>query len=96
MMRRPIARATAAAAAMFAAHMGAASASAAPVNRPLADELTRQFNQKELEQLQSGDASAYSQPGADQLNRHQLGEPGAIPPPAGMPPPQPGGSYPPR
>jgi len=59
------------------------AASAAPVNRSLADELTRQFNQQELEQLQSDSASAYSQPA---YYRQQLYQPEIAPPPAGMSP----------
>ena len=56
---------------------------ASPVNRSLADELTRQFNQQELEQLQLG-AGDYSQPGAGQLNRQQLDQLGTAPSPAGI------------
>jgi hypothetical protein len=69
---------------LLTTQISAVSASAAPLNRPLADELTRQFNQQELEQLQSGDAGAYSQPGANQLNRQQLDQPGTTSPPAGI------------
>jgi hypothetical protein len=76
-------RITSAAAVLLTAHLSAVSASAAPVNRPLADELTRQFNQQELEQLQSG-AGAYSQTGADQLNRQQLDQSGTATPPTGI------------
>jgi hypothetical protein len=73
MMHR-IAGTSSAAVVLLTTHMSAVSASAAPVNRPLADELTRQFNQKELEQLESG-AAVYSQTDADQLNRQQLDQP---------------------
>jgi hypothetical protein len=59
---RPTTRTTSAAAVLLTT-MSAIPASARPVNRPLADELTRQLNQKELEQLQSGDAGTYSHPG---------------------------------
>jgi hypothetical protein len=48
---RPTTRTTSAAAVLLTT-MSAIPASARPVNRPLADELTRQLNQKELEQLQ--------------------------------------------
>ena len=91
MMRRTIA-AISAVAALPAIHMSAMAASAKPVNRPLADQLTRQFNQQELEQLQPG-GGTYSQPGAEQLNRQQLGRPGTPFPAPGisrsvMPPPE--------
>jgi hypothetical protein len=69
------------------------SASAAPVNRSLADELTRQFNQQELEQLQSDSAGAYSQPA---YYRQQLYQPEITPPPAAVAPPQAEWSYLPR
>jgi len=79
MMR--IIAAISAVAALPAVHMSAIAASAKPVDRALADQLTRQFNQQELEQMQSG-AGTYAQPGADQLNRQQLGRPGIpLPPP---------------
>jgi hypothetical protein len=79
MMR--IIAAISAVAALPTVYMSAIAASAKPVNRALADQLTRQFNQQELEQMQSG-AGTYSQPGADQLNRQQLGRPGTpLPPP---------------
>jgi hypothetical protein len=88
-MMRPTTRATSAAAVLLST-MSAMPASAKPVNRPLADELTRQLNQKELEQLQSGATATYSQPGADQLNRQQLDEPEAALRPG---PARPGWSY---
>jgi hypothetical protein len=92
-MMRPIFAAISAVAALPTIHMSAATAAnAKSVNRPLADQLTRQFNQQELEQLQPG-GGTYSQPGTDQLNRQQLGRPGTPLPPAGisrsvMPPPE--------
>jgi len=80
MMRRIIG-AIGAIAALPTVHLSAMAAGAKPVDRALADQLTRQFNQQELEQMQSG-AGSYSQPGADQLNRQQLGRPGTpLPPP---------------
>ena len=91
MMRRTIA-AISAVAALAAIHTSAVAGSAQRVDRPLADQLTRQFNQQELEQMQSG-GGTYSQPGADQLNRQQLGRPSPPVPPSGisrtvMPPPE--------
>ena len=90
-MHRLIA-AISAVAALPAIHTSAIAASAKRVDRALADQLTRQFNQQELEQMQSG-GGTYSQPGADQLNRQQLDHPGTPVPPPGisrtiMPPPQ--------
>jgi hypothetical protein len=77
---------TTSAAALLTVLISAVSASAAQVNRPLADELTRQFNQQELEQMQAGDASAYLQPDAYRISRHQLDQPGSALRPVGMSP----------
>jgi hypothetical protein len=79
---------TAGAILLLATHMNAGWASAARLNRPLADQLTQQFNQQELEQMQSGNG-ANSQSGADQLNRQQLEQRGTppIPPRGAFPPP---------
>jgi hypothetical protein len=80
MMR--IIAAISAVAALPTVYMSAITASAKPVDRALADQLTRQFNQQELEQMQSGGSGTYAQPGAEQLNRQQLGRPGTpLPPP---------------
>jgi hypothetical protein len=73
---------TCAAAVLMAIHMSAVSAGAASVDRPRADELTRQFNQKELEQLQSG-AGSYSLPSSD-INRPPLNQPGMMTSPTGI------------
>jgi Spy/CpxP family protein refolding chaperone len=91
MMRRTLA-AISAVAVLPTIHVSAMAASAKSVNRPLADQLTRQFNQQELEQLQPG-GGTYPQSGAGQLNRQQLGGPGTPLPPPGisrsvMPPPE--------
>lgn len=94
-MMRPISRT---AAALFATLVSAASAGAAPVNRPLADALTQQFNQQELQAMEIGSPGVYSR--ADLLNGQQLGQPVAVPPPPAMyaPPmaPPPAWSYLPR
>src|SRR5262249_31308587 len=74
MMRRIIG-AIGAVAALPIIHLSAMAASVKPVDRALADQLTRQFNQQELEQMQSG-VGSYSQARGDQLNRQQLGSPG--------------------
>jgi hypothetical protein len=62
MMMHRVASVTAAAAVLLATQLFGSSAGAAPVNRPLADALTRQFNRQELQQLRSGDSGAYSRP----------------------------------
>jgi hypothetical protein len=98
MTMRRITQAASAAAVLLTSHGNAGCANAASVNRPLADELTRQFNQQELEQLQSA-AGAGSQSGAEQLNRSRLDPMPAIPP-SGISrtavPPPPEWPYPPR
>jgi len=88
---------TAGAVLLLTIHMNAECASAARLNRPLADQPTQQLNQQELEQMQSG-TGANSQSGAAELNRQQLEQPGPpqIPPRGAFPPPPPALPYAPR
>lgn len=61
-MTRRIANAISLAAVFSAICMSIAAANAAPVNRPLADKLTRQYNRQELQALHSGAGGLYSRP----------------------------------
>lgn len=89
---------------LLAASMSATPASALPVNRPLADQFTQQYNQQELQQLQASEARVYtpariySQTHTVQINEQPLGPAEAPPPPPPRPlyAPQPEWSYLPR
>lgn len=81
---------TAGAAVLLAAGIGAVSASAAPVNRPLADELTQQLNQRELRQMQASDVTIYAPGDTGRVYSVPRDQPGTPPQPAGLyPPPSP-------
>lgn len=88
-MMRAITRTAGISTVLLAASMTAAPANALSVNRPLADQFTQQYNQEELQQLQAGDARAYSQPGPVRINAQPPGPPEVILPPPGLPQPAP-------
>lgn len=87
-----------------AAHANRRPAGSAHVDRALADQLTNQLNQREVQQMRSARGRIEPGRGAEELNREQLEQPGGTPP-AGAPPqgisrvpiPDPNrGPYPPR
>ena len=87
MTMRALARTAGAAGVLLATSISATPASAQRVNRPLADQLTQQYNQQELHQLQAGDARVYPPSGAVPINGQPPPPPAASLPPLAGPPP---------